>query len=244
MLAVYWVLPIETYRWSDMTDLKSGRLTGVGEQAYQTLRDMVINFELPPGAPLAETELSERLGLSRTPVREALGRLAREGLVRQYPRRGAFVSEISVPDIVELFQMREALESHAARLAAEADGREVVSELLAELRATREPLARGEADSYYSLMRRVDEAIVELADNNRLGIALGEIWVQISRARRIASKSPRRLLDTVDEHISLLVAIREGDAERAAVEARMHVRRSLANITASLGSGATPFVAK
>jgi len=217
---------------------RAERGTSVGDHAYRTLRAMVLELELPPGAPLAETEMSERLGVSRTPVREALGRLAREGLVRQHPGRGAFVSEISIPDLVELYQMREALETHAARLAAETiddAGRAVLSELLEAFEQEREGLERGETDSYYELTARMDEAIVGLAGNRRLASALSEIWAQISRARRIASKSPTRLLATVDEHVSLVSAIRDGEAELAVNEIRAHVRRSLANVTSSLG---------
>lgn len=220
-----------------MSTQRPVRGMSVGDHAYHTLRTMVLELELPPGAPLAETEMSERLGVSRTPIREALGRLAREGLVRQHPGRGAFVSEISIPDLIELYQMREALESHAARLAAEAiddDGRRALSDLSDAFEQEREAIERGETESYYRLTARMDETIVGMAGNKRLGNALAEIWTQISRARRVASKSPARLLATVDEHVSLLTAIREGDAERAAREIRLHVRRSLANITASL----------
>ena len=80
-------------------------------------------MELEPGTPLSEVDLSKRLGSSRTPVRESLHQLSREGLVRLVPGRGAFVAEISMRDIIELFQMREALETHAARLAAQAPNR-------------------------------------------------------------------------------------------------------------------------
>lgn len=209
------------------------------DHAYETLRSMVLELELAPGAPLAETEVSERLGVSRTPIREALGRLAREGLVRQHPGRGAFVSEISVPDLVELYQMREALESHAVRLAAETvdeHGRQTLREISEALELEREALERGETDSYYRLIARLDEAVVQMANNKRLANALVETWAQISRARRVASRSPSRMLATVDEHISLITAISDGDDERAAKEVRVHVRRSLANITASLNS--------
>lgn len=220
-----------------LTTTGAPRGTSVGDHAYQTLRRMVLELELPPGAPLAETEMSERLGVSRTPIREALGRLAREGLVRQHPGRGAFVSEISVPDLVELYQMREALESYAARLAARTvddEGRVTLTQLAEEFEGEREALERGETESYYHLTARLDEAIVAIAGNRRLAGALGEIWAQITRARRLASKSPTRLLASVDEHVCLITAIRDGDGERAASEIRRHVQRSLANITASL----------
>jgi GntR family transcriptional regulator, rspAB operon transcriptional repressor len=220
-----------------MTTKKASGGVGASAHAYEALRTMVLELELAPGTPLAETELSAKLGVSRTPIREALGRLAREGLVRQYPGRGAFVSEISVPDIVELYQMREALESHAARLAAESvddEARGRLNELLGELVGERAALAAGENARYYALMSKMDEQIVGLAGNRRLAVALSEVWTQIRRARRVASRSPSRLLDSVDEHVAIVTAIRDGETHAAAEETRRHVRRSLANITSSL----------
>ena len=213
---------------------KPVREGGVGAQVYDTIRTMVLNLQLPPGAPLVETELSASIGVSRTPIREALARLAREGLVRQYPGRGAFVSEISLPDLIELYQMREALETHATRLAAhtirEGHPTDAIAGLLDRLEEERAALQGGDDQSYYELVTKMDGLIVQLAGNKRLGIALSEIWAQISRARRVAKHAPSRLVDTVDEHRAILAAIQDGDAERAASETRRHVRNSLANI--------------
>ncbi len=223
-----------------MKTRKASRGIGAGAYAYEKLRAMVLDLELPPGTPLAETELSAKLGVSRTPIREALGRLAREGLVRQYPGRGAFVSEISVPDIVELYQMREALESHAARLAAESvddNARAELDQIIEELDNERERLAAGEEASYYAVMAKMDAAIVRMARNARLAAALAEVWAQIRRARKVAAKVPMRLADTVDEHVAIVKAIRDGDPDRAAEETRRHVRRSLAAVTRSLVDG-------
>jgi DNA-binding GntR family transcriptional regulator len=219
---------------------KAVREGGVGTHVYATLRTMVLDLKLAPGAPLVETELSASLGVSRTPIREALGRLAREGLVRQYPGRGAFVSEISLPDLIELYQMREALETYAARLAAESAndaGRAELAELLSQLESQRSALAAGDNAHYYQLMAKMDGLVVRLAGNKRLAVALSEIWAQISRARRVATQTPSRLLDTVDEHEAILSAIRDGDAERAATATRQHVRKSLANIKMAVSDG-------
>ena len=86
------------------------------ETAYQLLRDEIIQWKLEPGTPLGEVETSQRLGVSRTPLREALSRLVAEGLVRTGPGRTAVVTSLSRDDIVELFELREALETQSARL--------------------------------------------------------------------------------------------------------------------------------
>ena len=111
----------------------------LGERAYYGIRELIVTLELAPGAPVSERELMERLGLGRTPVREALRTLAQEKLVEVYPRRGIVVSPVDVGDLALLSEARITLESFAARLAAEranADDREVALALLAELPAS------------------------------------------------------------------------------------------------------------
>lgn len=207
------------------------------EQVYRDLKSMIMDNGLAPGASLAEKELSERLGASRTPVREALQRLAREGLVRLVPGRGAFISEISIPDVIELFQMREALEPYAVRLAARSPDRRSVVPLLEEL-ATGDELIDRDPAGYYSLTARLDGCIVELAGNERLRLALDEVWTQIRRARRVASANPRRLSDSVGEHVAILQAIGDGDQEAGEAAARVHVRRSLRHILSASSTAA------
>lgn len=205
------------------------------EQVYRDLKTLILDNGLAPGASLIEKDLSERLGASRTPVREALQRLAREGLVRLVPGRGAFISEISIPDVIELFQMREALEPYAVRLAARSPHRESVVPLLEEL-ALAEELIDKDSSDYYGLTARLDACIVELADNQRLRLALDEVWTQIRRARRVSSANRQRLIDSVGEHIGILRAIRDGDGEAAEAAARVHVRRSLRHILTASGT--------
>ena len=91
----------------------------LSDQAYYRIRELIVTLELPPGSLVSERELMERLGLGRTPVREALRTLARERLVEVYPRRGIFVSPVNVGDLAGLSEVRATLESFAARLAAE-----------------------------------------------------------------------------------------------------------------------------
>src|SRR6476619_4223029 len=108
----------------------------LSERAYYSIRELIVSLELAPGAVVSERELMERLGLGRTPIREALRTLAQEKLVEVYPRRGIFVSPVDVGDLAALSEARLTLESFAARLAAEranADDREIALALLAEL---------------------------------------------------------------------------------------------------------------
>ena len=197
---------------------------------YRALKREIVEMELEPGTPLSEVDLSKRLGSSRTPVRESLHQLSREGLVRLVPGRGAFVAEISMRDIIELFQMREALETHAARLAAQAPDRSEVLGLADRMRHAPALLDEGDLRGYYKLTEELDETIVSLAGNSRLEAALSELWDQIKRARHVAQAKPDRLAETVQEHIDILETIASGDESASARTVRLHVRNSMRSI--------------
>src|SRR5947208_6178972 len=110
--------------------------TSLADRAYHAIREMIVSLELPPGAVIDERGLTERLGIGRTPTREALRRLAQERLVEVYPRRGMFVTSVEIRDLASLAEVRSLLESHAARLAAERatdDDRSALESLLDEL---------------------------------------------------------------------------------------------------------------
>lgn len=201
------------------------------EVAYDEIRRRIVEWELSPGTPLSEQELASELELSRTPVREALQRLSREELVRMVRGKGAFVAEISIPDVIELFEMREALEAQASRLASrssDSDALVAVRTLLAE--RGRAALAEGDVSAYYSMTAGLDQEVVRLADNQRLARALDETWTQIHRVRRLSSASLERLQASVKEHIDILTAIIQGDEEDADQLTRAHVRNSLQHI--------------
>ena len=93
--------------------------SSLADQAYSAIRDLIVSLELRPGAVINERELMERLGIGRTPVREALRRLAQERLVEVFPRRGTFVTSVEIRDLARLSEVRAVLEPEAARLAAE-----------------------------------------------------------------------------------------------------------------------------
>ena len=199
------------------------------DHVYADLKELIVGYEFQPGESLSEKALAELFEVSRTPVREAFQRLSREGLVPLVPGRGAFVAEISLPDIVELYQMREALEPQAARLAAGRGNDVRIQSLIDEL-GSAEVLITGDVGAYYDLSARIDETISILAGNARMTRALGEIWTQVRRARRVASTSTPRLLASVDEHRAILAAIAQGDGGVAFVTTVRHVQTSLSHL--------------
>src|SRR5947208_516620 len=120
--------------------------TSLADRAYHAIREMIVSLELRPGAVIDERRLMERLGIGRTPTREALRRLAQERLVEVYPRRGMFVTSVEIHDLASLAEVRLVLESHVARLAAERatdEDRSAMEALLDELEHGDDLDARG-----------------------------------------------------------------------------------------------------
>ena len=194
----------------------------LADRAYYAIREWIVTLDLPPGSVVNERELMGRLGVGRTPVREALRDLAREQLVEVFPRRGMFVSSVDVGDIAGLSEVRLLLESEAARLAAERRGDgdlEETDALLEELDgAAGERDARGLID----LDQRIHRHVSRCAQNPFLETTLEEYYVLALRIWFVALD--RVALDeAIAEHHAILEAIRDGDPGRAEAVMRAHV---------------------
>lgn len=195
----------------------------LSDRAYYRIRELIVSLALPPGSILNERELMQELGLGRTPVREALRTLAREQLVEVYPRRGIFVSSVDVRDLAGLSEVRLALETAGARLAAERatlEDRERCNELLADLeRAVDEHDER----ALIELDQRIHRHVYTCTHNAFLARTLEEYYVLTLRIWFLALDRVARLEDAVREHRELLGAIRDGDQGRAEEVMRRHV---------------------
>jgi len=188
------------------------------DRAYLAIRSLIVSLELAPGAVIDERALMQRLGLGRTPVREALRRLAQEQLVEVFPRRGMFVTNVDVRDLARISEVREALEPEAARLAAE----RATEEERDGLTALREEIGRG--GDLMALDERVHRAIYAAAHNDLLEKTLGEYYVLALRIWTIALERAEDLEDAVEAHGDLLFAIANGMGAEAAGIMRAHVQ--------------------
>ena len=210
------------------------------EKAYLQLREDIIEWRLGPGSVLAEVELSERLGVSRTPVREALGRLLADGLATAQGGRGLVVSEVSTADIAQLFELRQALEQRVARLAAAGRASGVFEALVAEFRAAPALLEADNREGYYELVSRFDAAMDAAAANPYVVGALRAVRPQLARVRRISQDDITRLTAAAREHLAIAEAVAAGDAELAAAATHVHLHQSLTSILKSTEEGARP----
>ena len=200
-----------------------GEARSLSDEAYYRIRDLIVSLELRPGSIVNERDLMVRLGLGRTPVREALRTLAQERLVDVYPRRGIFVSSVNARDLASLSEVRAELESHAAALAAEratSEERAAAGELIADLERT-----AGERDerTLIDLDQRIHRHVYRCTHNPYLEATLNEYYVLTLRIWFLALDRVARLDDAVLEHRELLEAIRDGDRGRAEDAMRRHV---------------------
>lgn len=204
------------------------------DRAYAALRDDIIEWRLLPGTVLAEVEQSARLGVSRTPLREALSRLTAEGLAAP-GGRGVVVTDISLDDIDELFELRETLEGKAAALAAERGDTDVFRELQEELLAA--PALISGADparhEYYELVGRLDAAIDAAISNSYLAQAMRSLRVHLVRVRRLAADDQARLTAAAAEHAAIAEAIAEANPRLAEAATTVHLHRSLSHVKAT-----------
>jgi DNA-binding GntR family transcriptional regulator len=209
--------------------------TKASDRAYAALRDDIMEWRLAPGTMLQEVEQSERLGVSRTPVREALARLGADGLVAAQGGRGLVVTTVSVESIRQLFDVRRALEQEAARLAARNRDRGVFHGLRDEFRSASELLEDGDPahERYYDLVSRLDLAVDDATGNPYLVSTLRNLRPHLVRIRRVSRDDPARLRTAAEEHLLIVEAIIAGDAELAASATQVHLYRSLHNVLAS-----------
>jgi DNA-binding GntR family transcriptional regulator len=187
----------------------------LADRAYRELRDRIVTLRLAPGSPIDEDELGAELQIGRTPIREAIKRLAGERLVVVFPRRGTFVSEINITDLAHISDVRTQLEGHAAARAAQ----RITPARRRELEALLEDLQRAAGSTDHSALMaldtRVHRFIYDCAANPYLAETLTTYFNLSLRIWYVVLERLPHLLARVHEHEQALRAIADGDAERA-----------------------------
>lgn len=206
------------------------------DRAYRKLLDEIVGGELPSGTVLGEVEQSERLGVSRTPLREAFNRLVADGMLDAEPGRGVVVSQLSLKTVTELYEVREGLEEQAARLAAQRADREVFKKLWDEFENSKSLILGGEigANIFYTLNAKFDDAIDEAIQNPYMVATLKNVRTHMSRVRRLARSNPARLLEAASETQLIVEAIATGDAALAAHATHVHLHKSHSRVSAAV----------
>ncbi|HEV7628446.1 MAG TPA: GntR family transcriptional regulator [Streptomyces sp.] len=204
-------------------------------QATETvLREMVLDGTIAPGDRLNEVLIAAELGISRGPLREAIQRLSSEGLLTVISHRGAFVRTFSRQDIVELYELRSALELHAVRLACERATPEDLDDLDAMLSDTESRIRESSAHAYPQELD-FHLRLVQLAGNQALMRAAQDVQRQLGLARSMSAKRPMRARAAVVEHAELVAVLRSRDVEQATRMMSRHLDHSMRSALSVLG---------
>lgn len=195
-------------------------------QASDALRELILRKVLVPGQRLNEVELAAALGISRAPLREGMQRLTSEGLLTVVGQRGAFVRTINPDELRELYEVRIALETHAARLAAERADPAVLAELDELLDETQTKLAGSESGGYPEDLD-FHERLLRLSGNGRLVAATVRVHQQIQLARLRSGHLPDRARDALTEHRQIVQRLSRRDGNGAARLMKRHLETSL-----------------
>ena len=195
---------------------------------FETLRDAIITQVLKPGERLMEIQLADEMGVSRTPVREAIRKLELEGLVVMVPRKGAYVAGVSMKVIHEVYEVRSALEMLAVTLAAERITEEELDALERQvLRESEEEKADdGDLDSIIYIDSSFHDIIYQAAHNQRLVQFINIMQEQLQRFRAASLSKPGRSKTALEEHKKIVEALSERNGDLASKLARDHIENA------------------
>jgi DNA-binding GntR family transcriptional regulator len=201
-----------------------------GRAVYAAVRDAIVTCELEPGQQISENELAAQLGVSRTPIREALARLRDDRLVEIVPQLGTFVSRISVSGVDDAQFLREALETSAVRLAAERARAGDVVELDALI--ARQELARdaGDAAAFFVLDDHLHSTLCELSGRPIAWTIVERANGHLNRVRRLSLAHPSYIAEMVAEHKVVVAAVGRNDPDAAEDALRHHLRMVLSDL--------------
>jgi DNA-binding GntR family transcriptional regulator len=195
----------------------------VTDWVYEEIRGAIVDLRLQPGAPLREAAIATQLGVSKTPVREALGRLEQEGLVEATSFKGAVVSDYSERDLEEIYELRELLEGAAARAAATDANAETLAALHGVIDRSRAARDAGDLAGLADLLGRFDQIVFEQVANVRIRGLIETLRAHLTRIGKLTEEIPGRVEASVEEHAAIVDAIARGDADEAERAIRSHI---------------------
>ena len=199
----------------------------LADRAYQSMRGRILDNLWPPGYQALEQEIAVQFGMSRTPVHEALNRLAKEGLVEVAPRRGMRVLPVSPTDMREIYEILSALEGMACEiLAARKPSDTELKPLISATRAMEKALKKNDLDGWARADELFHEKLVLMAGNRLLSEAVMGHWDRAHRARMFTLRLRPTPVNSTQEHMALVQRLQQGDAAGAAIVNRAHRERA------------------
>jgi DNA-binding GntR family transcriptional regulator len=203
------------------------------QRAYERIWEKITTLELAPGTPINEQELAEELDMGLSPVREALRLLAHDNLVVVTPRHGLYVTDVNIPDLEQISEIRVSLEALCARLAAQRATPDdlVVLEALRQEQAT---IPTDDSRRLFDLDHKMHQAVAQAAHNKYLAQTLDRLFGLSQRLWYLVLPNLGYLPTSVEKHLDLVEAIQAGEAERAEQIMREHVQEFYAHVRETL----------
>ena len=185
------------------------------EKILETIRDSILKGTMKPGEKVAEPELAERFGISRTPIREAFRQLETEGYLTVIPRKGAVVTSLSERDVEEFYAIKSILEGYAARMAAE-NMTEKDIEKLESINDRLQQLADdGDIKTFFRVHNEFHDLFIRAAGNDKLRELIGQMMMRFNRLRMASLSLPGRMKISVEEHKKIIEAFKEHNGDKA-----------------------------
>jgi DNA-binding GntR family transcriptional regulator len=209
----------------------------VTDWVYEEIRGAIVDLRLEPGAPLREAAIASQLGVSKTPVREALGRLEQEGLVEATSFKGAVVTDYSERDLQEIYELRELLEGVAVRAAATAADDETLTALHDVIERSRAARDAGDLAGLADLLGRFDQIMFEQVANVRIRGLIETLRAHLTRIGKLTEEIPGRVEASVEEHAAIVDAVARGDADGAERAMRVHIASVRGDQLAGMDAG-------
>ncbi|MEG0180252.1 MAG: GntR family transcriptional regulator [Terrisporobacter sp.] len=207
----------------NLTKLNLDNYKPLRDVVFENLRTAILEGRLRSGQRLMEVQLAEQLGVSRTPIREAIRKLELEGLVIMLPRKGAYVADMSFKDLIDVLEIRASLEGLAASLASERRRDEDIISLEKVAMEFEESVRNADVETVLKKDVEFHERIFALANNKKLYNLINSLWEQVHRFRVTYVSDYEASLSLVEEHNKILQAIKDGDCEMAKKYATEHI---------------------
>jgi DNA-binding GntR family transcriptional regulator len=209
------------------------RTATASAKIYADLRAELVSLQRRPGEVISEAEIALGYGVSRTPVREAILKLADDGLVEIFPQSGIYVSRIPIAALPEAILVRKALEETTARLAAERATPSQILALHSIVERQREADAAQDSDAFHQADERFHASIAEVAGHPGIWTLIQQVKLHVDRYRRLTLPQAGRIGDAIVEHAAILAAIEARDPARARIAMESHLERLLRDISAT-----------
>jgi DNA-binding GntR family transcriptional regulator len=197
---------------------------------YAALHEAIVSTELEPGRQISENEIADKLGVSRTPVREALARLRDDQLVQIVPQLGTFVSRISVAGVDDAQFLREALECSAVRLAADRADAAAVAHLGVLIQRQEAARDAADASAFFALDDQLHSTLCELSGRPIAWTIVARANGHLNRVRRLSLAEPRYIAEMIEEHKAVVDAVAQRDPDAAEDALRHHLRMVLSDL--------------